>query len=134
MMDIILDFDQTIVVGPYPSMDEIVPGAIEGVKLLKEHGYKIILNTFRADIGMIPLQNALSFLKQHDIMVDDFYDNKFKPGAFNLKGIPRFNGVPINVKIYIDDISPGIPKIGNGLIEYVDWERVINAFKKEGLL
>ena len=132
-MLIYLDFDQTVVVGPYPIMDEIVPGAIEGIKLLQEKGYKIILNTFRADIGIKQMFPAIDFLKNNGIFVDDHCSKKVMPGAFNLKGLKSIAHFP-TTKVFIDDMSRGVPLIGNGATEYVDWKRVIKAFKDEGLL
>lgn len=132
MIRIFLDFDQTVVVGPYPIMDELVPGAIEGVKLLQEKGYKIILNTFRADIGRDKLKEAIHLLKENGIEIDDYLLTKVMPGTFSLKGLKNISHFPVTM--YIDDMCPGIPKKGNGLVEYVDWERVIRAFEKEGLL
>lgn len=132
-MNIILDFDGTVVVGPYPSMDEVVPGAIEGIKLLQEKGHRIILNTFRADIGIKQMGAAVDLLKNNGIRIDDYMNKKVKPGAFNLRGLKSIASFP-TTKVFIDDMSINIPKIGNGIVEYVDWKRVMKAFRDEDLL
>ena len=45
---IAIDFDGTIVDDLYPDIGEAIPGAIEGINLLYNHGYCIIINSCRA--------------------------------------------------------------------------------------
>ena len=138
-MTIQLDFDGTVVVGPYPSIKYLVPGAIEGIKLLKESGHKIILNTFRADIGDQALREALGVLKENGITIDDFNQNKLKPGVFNLSQIQsliRMSGIIgiNNVTIFIDDESSLIPLTTFYQRNIVDWGKVMKMLKKEGIV
>lgn len=133
-MDIYLDFDATVVVGPFPDTSQIVPGAIDGIKKLQKSGFKIILNTLRADIGEKHLIKAITVLKDHGVDIDDYVIRKVPPHNFDLHGALKFKQLGFNTKIFIDDISRGIPLKGNGVVEYVDWDRVMKAFEDAGLL
>lgn len=138
-MNIQLDFDRTVVVGPYPAVDRLVPGAIDGIKKIQAAGHKIILNTFRADIGDDVLREAFRVLEENGIVITDFNKNKIKPGIFNLSQIASLarmsqNLGVSNVSIFIDDESQMIPLTKFFSYDIVDWPKVIRQFKSEGLL
>lgn len=133
-MRILLDFDQTFVVGPFPLIDKIVPGAIETLLLLQEK-HDIILNTYRANISQERLSEAVDLLTKKGIYLSYVLPEKKNPPDFLVKGIPEMAKLlNISMDIYIDDAARFIPLISVGKIECVDWDRVKRIFEKEGLL
>ncbi len=66
-MKIYLDFDGTMVLHRFPDIGEEVPGAVETVKELIDAGHEVILNTYRAEIGLAELHAAIDWLRQRGI-------------------------------------------------------------------
>lgn len=60
-----LDFDRTIQELAYPETDiQFLNGhCIEFIKLIKECGYKLVLNTYRSDLNDGSLEHALKFIE-----------------------------------------------------------------------
>jgi hypothetical protein len=134
MANILLDFDQTVVKGPYPLMDKPVPGAIETILLMQDR-HNIILNTYRANISPESLQEAVDYLTKRGVQLSYVLPEKRDPADFLVSNVAKIASVlKISVDIYIDDQSRFIPLISDGRREYVDWERVRKIFIKEGLL
>lgn len=133
-MNLMLDFDQTIVKGPYPLTDHPVPGAIETLLLLQDR-HNIILNTYRANISQKDLAVAVDYLTKRGVYISHVLPEKRHPADFIVKGIPEIAKLlKTSIDIYIDDQARFIPLISDGRREYVDWERVKRIFIKEGIL
>jgi hypothetical protein len=135
MARILLDFDATVVKGPYPLINNPVPGAIETLLLLQEK-HDIILNTYRANISPESLAEAVEYLTKRGIHLSYVLPAKKDPPDFLVSNVAKMASIlKISMDIYIDDQARFIPLISDGMKrEYVDWERVKNIFIKEGLL
>jgi uncharacterized protein (TIGR02145 family) len=117
-----LDFDKTIQELAYPETDSFYVNAhcIEFVKLIKELGYKVVLNSYRADLNNGSLEQALEAVESY-IQFDEIAPIKITPQSFDLN----------NDTLFIDDESEGIPliqstKILGALV--VDFSRIIALF------
>ena len=135
MARILLDFDETVVKGQYPLINNPVPGAIETLLLLQEK-HEIILNTYRANISPESLAEAVEYLTKRGIHLSYVLPAKKDPPDFLVSNVVKMASIlKISMDIYIDDQARFIPLISDGMKrEYVDWERVKNIFIKEGLL
>lgn len=133
MVTIFLDFDGTVVKGPYPDMSQAVPGAIEFLKEASKKGYKIILNTYRANINEKSLQEAIGYLNSKNITIEKHLFEKKMPYPYVMikHKTAIQHGFPI--EIYIDDIAHKMPLISDGNVEYVDFKKVKEDFVKYGL-
>lgn len=91
-----IDFDGTIVSDAYPSIGTPLPGAIETIRDLKEHGFKLILWTCREGKDLAAAVDFLS--RQHGIIFDAV--NERHPEC-PYKHLPA--GRKIYANHYIDD-------------------------------
>lgn len=133
-MRILLDFDQTVVKGPYPLIDKPVPGAIETLLLMQEK-HNIILNTYRANISQESLMQAVDYLTKRGVYLSHVLPAKQDPPDFIVSNIAKMASIlKISMDIYIDDQARFIPLISDGRREYVNWEIVKKIFIQEGLL
>jgi hypothetical protein len=66
MTIIAIDFDGVIVTDMYPDIGPAIPGAIEAIRELHEHGYCIIINSCRARVEE---QEMKDWIRDHDIPV-----------------------------------------------------------------
>lgn len=109
MATIAIGFDGTIVIDKYPEIGELIPGAIETIKCLQNHGHDVIIWTKR---DKLELQEMIIFLEDNGVKIDI---NKF----------PHYTSSPKNqADLYIDDKILGAPKKINGDKEYLDWSAV----------
>lgn len=134
-MNLIVDFDSTIVKGPYPLTDSPVPGAIETLLLLQDR-HNIILNTYRANISQESLNVAVDYLTKKGIYLSYVLPEKVDPKDFLISNVARIQQIlKISADIYIDDQARFIPLISDERKrEYVDWSRLKEIFIQEGLL
>ena len=133
-MNLMLDFDCTVVKGPYPLIDKPVPGAIETLLLMQEK-HHIILNTYRANISQEDLAVAVDYLTKRGIYLSYVLPSKKDPPDFIVSNSVKMASIlKISMDIYIDDQARYIPLISDGKHQFVDWERVKKIFIKEGLL
>ena len=133
-MRILLDFDCTVVKGPYPLIDKQVPGAIETLLLMQEK-HDIILNTYRANISPEDLAVAMDYLTKRCVHLSHVLPAKQDPPDFLVSNSVKMASIlKISMDIYIDDQARFIPLKSDGKHQFVDWERVKNIFIKEGLL
>lgn len=108
-----LDFDGTVVEHKYPDIGQYNDGCKEVIDLLRQRGYKIILNTLRANLDIVKLEESISYLKNKNIKIDGYTKEKIIP--------PYFWNLETNqLKIFIDDIIKNIPLKEN----MVDWYKV----------
>jgi len=95
-----LDFDRTIQELAYPdtNINFLNENCIEFVKKVKEMGYKLVLNTYRADLKNGSLEQAIQSMASF-IEFDEITSNKIAPHKFNL----------YSDQLFIDDEAMGIP-------------------------
>lgn len=113
-MKIYLDFDGTMVLHRYPDIGDEVPGAVQTVEELIAAGYEVILNTYRADIGLAELHAAIDWLRQRGIE-GKFAEAKIYSPVFGKFGQDYF----------IDDQAPNVRLLKSGA---VDWSVVREYF------
>mgnify|MGYP000212224890 CR=1 FL=1 len=121
-MKVYLDFDGTMVKHMYPAVGEPNPKAIEVVKSLFSKGWKIHLNTYRADIGFI--NEALDYINKAKIPLESTFLFKLKPPEWDI------NKAKKESTLWIDDIAPFIP-MKNSM---VDWEVIEEQLKMVKIL
>lgn len=103
---IFVDFDDTIAKeGPDHQMGELMPGAKETIKKLRDKGFKIIIDSVRANEEK-GKKDIEEYLKKHDVEVDGFYEGE-KPLAFR----------------YIDDRAIEFNGTWDGILEKVEKAR-----------
>lgn len=139
-MDIVIDFDGTVVKHVFPEIGESI-GAEEVLKELVEAGHNLILFTMRSNNGDLPL-----FKEEGIVTVNGDYLNHAVQW-FESKGI-KLHGIQTNPtqskwttspkaygQIIIDDAALGCPLIfPENERPYVDWKSVRDYFSKKGLL
>ena len=108
--NIAVDFDGTIVKHEYPKIGELVPEAIESLKMFQTMGLGIVLNTMR---GGKELDEAVAFLKDNGIELDGVNRAPNQDWTTSPKVYGQF---------YIDDAAIGVPLVyGKHSRVYVDW-------------
>jgi len=99
-MIIAIDFDGTIVRHQYPYIGELIPGAKEYIRKLKEDGHTIVIWTCRANK---PLDDARQFLDDNGIPYDGMNEE-----CQEVKSLGWISPSPkIYADIYIDDRQVG---------------------------
>jgi hypothetical protein len=133
-MRIYLDFDGTVVEHHFPAIGAENPNAIKVISMLQLAGHDLVLNTYRADIDLSYVHEALNFLNSHPNLfkpIETFLPKKLDPKNFNLENAKACN------QVYIDDVAKGIPMRRNEALEYgmmVDWIALEKLLKKEQLI
>ncbi len=95
-----LDFDRTISkYHLYNDTMEINEGVNEFISKIRRLDYKVVLNTFRADLNNGSLKTALIFLKENEIEIDEVVSSKITPEPFQMN----------SQIIFIDDEAFNIP-------------------------
>jgi hypothetical protein len=123
-MKIYLDFDGTVVEHCFPEIGALNPGSIQVLARLQSAGHELILNTYRADIDVKHVHEALAFIHSFEEIkqaIEKFLPMKLDPPSFDLKRAKETN------QLYIDDISEGTPMRRNITTEYgmmVDWKEL----------
>jgi uncharacterized protein (TIGR02145 family) len=115
-----IDFDRTIQELAYPDTDSnfLNENCIEFVKMVKELGYKLVLNTYRGDLKNGSLEQALNFIETY-IEFDEIAPNKIAPLIFDLS----------SDILFIDDEAIGIPlKLSDKILgaKVVDFSKIID--------
>ncbi len=143
-MDILLDFDGTVVEHNYPKMGRCNFGCFEVIKKLQDAGHKIILNTYRADCKNGSLEEALKLINENHWMlikdrsmrndfrlqpITEFCKNKIDPHPFDWEAIKKYN------KLFIDDIAYKMPLKKACMVEgnMVDWDELDKQFEVNGI-
>ncbi|MFM1947734.1 MAG: hypothetical protein RL207_2017 [Bacteroidota bacterium] len=131
-MKIYLDFDGTVVEHYFPEIGAENPHAIKVIARLQAAGHEVVLNTYRADIDMQHVQEALDFIHSFDEIkqpIEKFLPQKLEPRSFDLEVAKESN------QLYIDDISAGIPMRRNIALEHgmmVDWLELERKLEEAG--
>jgi hypothetical protein len=133
-MDIVIDFDGTVVKHKFPHIGEDV-GAVPFLKKLVENGHNLILFTMRSDIENPKSDNpeihpltgnyltdAINWFKENDIPLFGIQRN---PTQDSWTSSPKAYG-----QIIIDDAALGCPLIyPKNERPYVDWKAVEELLK-----
>lgn len=133
-MKIYLDFDGTVVEHYFPEIGAGNPHAIKVIECLQAAGHEIVLNTYRADIDMKHVHEALEFIHSFEGIqqpIEKFLPQKLEPRSFDLD-IAKENN-----QLYIDDISEGIPMRRNIVLEHglmVDWVDLEKKLEEAGII
>lgn len=133
-MDIYLDFDGTVVEHAYPAIGKENDGALETIKMLKNAGHNIFLNTARVDISNYTLLLALDWFEKHSYFkILPFYaicKTKIMPEIWNLN-IAKKTG-----RLFIDDVAYNIPLKPSIMVKgsMVDWHKVRKQLKEHGII
>ena len=131
-MKIYLDFDGTVVEHYFPEIGAENPHAIKVSARLQAAGHEVVLNTYRADIDMQHVQEALDFIHSFDEIkkpIEKFLPKKLEPRSFDLDVAKESN------QLYIDDIATGIPTRRNIVLEHgmmVDWLELERKLEEAG--
>lgn len=115
-----LDFDRTIQELVYPDINFLNENCIELVKKVKELGYKVVLNTYRADLKNGSQEQALQSIESF-IEFDEIAPSKIAPLKFDLS----------SDQLFIDDEAIGIPLKNSQKIldaKVVDFSKIIALF------
>lgn len=133
-MIVYLDFDGTVVEHEYPKMGRENFGCMEIIKKLQDAGHKIILNTYRADIGGQELFKAIDYINlHHAVELSDFIEvaaKKINPPEWDM------DRSMIEEIMFIDDQARNIPLKPTVMVEnsrMVDWDALDQQFKRYSL-
>lgn len=138
-MDIVIDFDGTVVTHEFPNIGKDI-GAVPVLKELVENGHNLILFTMRSDIEnpksddetIIPkggnyLTEAVNWFKERDIPL---YGIQTNPTQKSWTHSPKAYG-----QIIIDDAALGCPLIVvDKKRPFVDWIKVRKLLVEMGCL
>ena len=133
-MKIYLDFDGTVVEHYFPEIGAENPHAIKVIARLLAAGHEIVLNTYRADIDVQHVQEALDFIHSFEEIqqpIEKFLPQKLEPRSFDLDVAKESN------QLYIDDIATGIPIRRNIVLEQgmmVDWMELEKKLEEVGII
>ena len=133
ILTVYLDFDGTVVEHAYPEIGAPNPGSLEVIRKLQEAGHTIILNTYRADIDLSSLKEAIAYLErvEHSLLpMHSVEPRKVVPPVWNWEEFME-NGI-----VYIDDICSGTPLIPNRVLQnghMVDWKILDAWFSENGI-
>jgi hypothetical protein len=132
-MKIYLDFDGTVVEHYFPEIGAENPHAIKVIARLQAAGHEIVLNTYRADIDVQHVHEALDFIHSFEKIqqpIEKFLPQKLEPRSFDLDIAKESN------QLYIDDIATGIPMRRNIVLEHgmmVDWVQLEEKLEEAGI-
>jgi hypothetical protein len=139
-MDIVVDFDGTVVTHDFPVLGKDI-GAVPVLRKLVEKGHKLILFTMRSDGQKEQMINgykmhkgdfltqALSWFKENDIPL---YGIQTNPTQKTWTTSPKAYG-----QLIIDDAALGCPLIYDKTFHsrpYVDWNRVEEMLIVNGII
>jgi predicted mannosyl-3-phosphoglycerate phosphatase (HAD superfamily) len=125
-----LDFDGTIVEHAYPAIGQLNPHASEVIEKLQNAGHRIILNTTRIEFNNRTFEEALAYLKEQGIALEEYTPKKLYPLPFNIESII------LHREIFIDDMAANIPLTFCNALQgiMVDWVALERLFLEKGLI
>ena len=133
-MKIYLDFDGTVVEHYFPEIGVENPHAIKVIARLQAAGHEIVLNTYRADIDVEHVHEALVFIHSFEEIhqpIEKFLPQKLESRSFDLDVAKESN------QLYLDDIATGIPMRRNIVLEHgmmVDWIELEKKLEEAGII
>jgi len=138
-MDIVIDFDGTVVTHEFPKVGSEI-GAVPVLRELVDKGHRLILFTMRSDVDKPYskdkdisteagnyLTDAINWFSEREIPL---YGIQKNPTQHTWTTSPKAYG-----QIIIDDAALGCPLI-HGIAErpYVDWQQVREQLQSMGVL
>jgi hypothetical protein len=123
-MDIVLDFDGTVVLHSFPEIGEDI-GAVSVLKKLVENNHRLILFTMRSEKF---LDDAVKWFSDNSISL---YGIQTNPTQHNWTKSPKAYG-----QLIIDDAALGAPLKFDIEIHprpFIDWDRADKMFEEMGL-
>lgn len=114
-MNIVLDFDGTVVTHDYPKIGKDI-GAQPVLKALVDNGHKLILFTMRSDKELI---ESVQWFEANEI---ELYGIQKNPTQDKWTTSPKAYG-----ELIIDDAALGCPLLyrkGTSLREFADWRKI----------
>lgn len=128
-MEIVLDFDGTVVTHDFPQIGQEI-GAVPVLRKLVDRGHRLILFTMRSDgeTGQY-LNDAIMWFQSYNIPL---YGIQTNPTQKTWTSSPKAYG-----QLIIDDAALGCPLTVNLLKSnrpYVDWQLVEYYLTKEGII
>jgi len=113
-VDIVLDFDGTVVKHRYPAVGEDI-GAVPVLRKLLLNGHHLLLNTMRSrnSNGVDTLQPAIDWFAQNNLPLYGINEN---PRQKEWTESPKVFG-----SVYIDDGALGAPLKADNGEAYIDW-------------
>lgn len=135
-LEILIDFDGTVVTHEFPSVGKDI-GAVPILKKLVDNGHKLILFTMRSERPFINfngsvryvLDEAVEWFEKNDIPL---YGINTNPEQKDWTSSPKAFG-----QLIIDDIALGCPtKVDKSKSQrpFVDWEKVEELLIEKGLI
>lgn len=124
-MEIVIDFDGTVVTHDYPRIGESI-GAVPVLKQLVENGHKLILFTMRSGEQ---LDEAVKWFSDMGI---ELYGIQKNPTQHTWTNSPKAYG-----QLIIDDAALGAPLKMDRTISnrpFINWEQVYNFCFETGLI
>lgn len=94
-----IDFDKTINQQNYPEIGKINEGCVMVLNQLRSLGYRLVLNTYRADLNDGSLEAAIEFIGKNKIALDGVESRKINPEPYDLE----------KDVLFLDDEAFGIP-------------------------
>ena len=124
-MDILIDFDGTVVTHKYPKIGNEIDNCVKTLKRLIDSGHNLILFTMRDDIE---LQDAIQWFKSKNIPL---YGINKNPTQHIWTTSSKAYGTLI-----IDDICLGIPLLydNDSQRDFVDWNKVEKMLEEMRLI
>lgn len=126
MKTIAIDFDGTCVFNEYPKVGASVPYCVSTLQECLKNGNKLILFTMR---DKDKLTAAINWFKENKISLWGINENPSQKSWSNSR--------KVYADIYIDDLALGCPKkmdITLASKPFVDWKKVRNILKTEGVI
>ena len=128
-LDIVLDFDGTVVKHRYPYVGEDI-GAVPVLRKLVNNGHHLILCTMRSrnSNGKDTLQPAIDWFEKNELPL---YGVNANPSQKEWTSSPKVYG-----NIYIDDAALGVPLKAddNDMPPFIDWSIASIYLYYHGLL
>lgn len=128
-MEIVVDFDGTVVTHAYPEIG-IDIGAVPVLKKLVDKGHKLILFTMRSDRPeRLYLTEAIKWFHKNGI---DLYGIQTNPTQKSWTDSPKAYG-----QLIIDDTALGCPLMVDRKISnrpFVDWKLVYTMLSNSGII
>ena len=112
-----VDFDETLIRGPYPQINGLIPGARQAMLHFKEQGHTLVVWTCRSNER---LTEALDYLRGQGVPFD--YANQNTPELLAMWGN---DSRKIFADLYLDDRAAGSPN------DWAAYRRLVDAHARQ---
>jgi len=132
-MNVLLDFDGTLVEFEFPKIGREVPHAMRVVKRLKDAGHKIILNTMRCEFFDGTLEKAVIWFNSHhdwDMTLEGVTTQKVHPFWKPEKEYTDLYGLCIDDSAAQMPLIPAVMTAG----KMVDWLAVEKILEENNII